>query len=266
VVLGAEPTCLGLSPGGAEAVVGQKGSHWQHVSGLDGAAPVVSALFSAPYAPTAAAWVDATRALLAGFTSGTTASALYEVALGSGNFTLAVCSNCAPPSPRPGTRLVATADFTVVLDEVGDTLRRYTIRNTGQRELSLTNEIATGLAAVDGIWLSGDAAQVFLASGTAYAAATLSVLGTLPAPPTSLDARGSGAAFRGVEVGPAALTAFDASLNATGADALPVLGVDGTGYATFGEHAFLAAGGAPRWALVSAAVPGGRSYGLVTFP
>ncbi len=266
VVLGAEPTCLGLSPSGADAVVGQKGSHWQRISGLDGPAPVASALFNAPYAPTAAAWVDTSRALLAGYTSGTSASALYEVTLSSGNFTPAICSNCSPQSPRPGTRLVATPNFTVVLDEVGDTLRRYDIRNTGQKELSLTNEIATGLAAVDGLWLSDDAAQVFVASGIAYAAATLSLQGTLPAPPGSVDARGTGAAFRGVEIGPAALTAFDASFNATGVERLPVLGVNGVGYVTFGEHAFLAAGGAPRWALVSAATPGDRRYGLVTYP
>lgn len=95
--------------------------HWQLVSGLDGAAPVAGALFAAPYAPTAVAWVDSSRALLAGYTSGTTASALYEAALASGNVSLATCSNCTPQSPRPGTRVVATAGFTAVLDEVADT-------------------------------------------------------------------------------------------------------------------------------------------------
>jgi hypothetical protein len=266
VALGAEPTCLGLSPSGAEAVVGQKGSHWQWVSGLGGGAPVVSALFVAPYAPTAAAWVDSSRALLAGYTSGTSASALYEAALASGNVSLATCSNCAPQSPRPGTRVVATAGFTAVLDEVADTLRRYDIRNTGQKELSLTHEVASGLAAVDGLWLSDAAAQVFLGNGAVLSASSLSSLGPLPAQPGFVDGRGSGAAFRGVLAAPTSLISFDASLNATSTDALPVLGVAGVGYPTFGEFGFVSASGATRWAVVSAATPGGRRYGLVSLP
>lgn len=107
---------------------------------------------------------------------------------------------------------------------------------------------------------------MFLGSGAVLSAASLSSLGSLPAQPGFVDCRGTGSAFRGVLAAPASLISFDASFNATSTETLPVLGVAGVGYPTFGEFGFVSASGAARWVVISAATPGGRRFGLISLP
>lgn len=259
VALGAEPTCLALSPDGTEALVGEVGAKWQRITGI-GTTPSASAVFNGPFTPndlvhTGSKWY-------AFGTSGT----VYEL-LNDATTTPYKLAPCFGGCAFAGTRGVGDTDTVWMIDETADTLSRWIVRPNGDLERDPTT-VVSGLALVDRLWRSADGQDVVLGNGSVYVASTLAPDGTsLPLPPAHFDSSVVSAALQGIAV-PAAgtpLTLLSASYGSTGTLAVPQLGVAGVGYPGAAPFAFVRADGTARYAIVRVTVSASDRWFLATY-
>jgi hypothetical protein len=259
VTLDAQPVCLALSPDGQEALVGQVGAKWQHVTGLGGTPAKTSAT---PYglAFTPNTLVHAGTRWYAFGPTGT----VYEL-FNTGTTAPAGCQNCT----LAGTRAVRDAGGTAVwvLNEAADMLSRYDIHANGNFNQNPTSSVA-GLALVDRLWLSADGQDVVLGNGSVYVTSSLAPDGTsLPFAPLHFDSTVVSTALQGVAFPApgATLTRLSASYASTGTLAVPQLGVDGTGYPSSARFAFLRSDGTAHYAVVRATVAFADRYYLAAY-
>jgi hypothetical protein len=261
--LGAAPLCVGLSPDGGEALVGESGPRWQRV-GL-GASPSASALltFGAGWSGTPSDVVDEGSREYAVSTTG----AVHELGA-SGGSTAVQCDNCSLAAAS-GTRAVATTDFMWLLDEHVGEMRRFHIKPNGNVEI-LPNASVTGLASSD-LWLSAVHGsvqrEVALSGGSVFDAALLTGAGTLPAPARHLDTTAVATVLRGVAVDAAGdrVRTLGASYAETGTLALPRVGWTGTGYPGEARFAFVRSDGTAHYVVVRANVNGASRWYLVKY-
>jgi hypothetical protein len=259
VALAAQPTCLGLSPDGSHALVGETNG-WERAS-VSGA-PSTSAAVGLTFTP--ADVLDAGTREFALSPSGQ----VYSISSSGGSVAPAQCTNCTPA----GTRGVTTDGTLWLLDEGTDTLRRFVVRPNGDLEQVPANSV-TGLVGSNDLWLSaiyGTSRDVVVGGGTTYAAGTLALgAGSLPFQARHLDSIAISNEIRGVVVSSTGTTVrkLGAGWTSSAADDLPVprVGYLGTGYPSDARFAFVRSNGAARYVLVRAFVAGAHRWYLAKF-
>ncbi len=268
VALGAEPSCLALSPDQSEALVGELGARWQRVTGL-GATPSASAVFTLPFEAN-----DLVHAGTRAYAVGTSGS-VYELLLSTGAYAPAQCQNCGSitwPDALTGNRGIGALQQQPVstgavwlLDTSADTLSRYDVKANGNLDRTA---FATGLALADRLWLSADGLDLVLGNGKIHVAATLAAetpqfLITL----LHFDSSVVSTALQGITFGSpgSSLTLFSTGYTAAGGLAIPQVGVAGTGFPPSARFAFVRGDGQGHSAVVKATVSGADRYYLASY-
>jgi hypothetical protein len=281
VALDSEPTCVAISSTGAGAIVGEKGAHWQVITGIGSGTLVKSALLDVPVTPTAVVHMDQ-RGYAVGYTDSTyTSSAVYGLQLSStasgtptGTASPATCSNCTYPS-LAGTRAAGRGTALWLLDEPGNVLSRYDVRSNGSNVTLDRSPLTTLTSYASNFWLTSGAGDLVDGNGHVYRAATLTDVSlVLPlSSPDHVHSTGVDAALAGVaaDVSATVLTRFQGAMYLTGGTlALPWLGIAGAGYQSHAQAAFVHPTGLTDkpfayYAIVTATVNGAPWYGIVTY-
>jgi hypothetical protein len=258
VALGRTPVALALDPGGAVALVGEAGG-FERFSLTGGLSSSGSAV---PVAFTLNDVLDAGQREYA-FTS---AGQVYEL---SSAGTGCPHNGCA----TVGTRGVATTDTLWALDEATGIVRRYAVQPNS--DLVLGPSVTSPTASSD-LWLSapygpgGASRDVVVSGGARFDATGLTpATPSLPFPARHLDTTAVATDIRGVAVSSLGteVRTIGAAWASPAANALPLpmVGYQGTGYATTARFAFVRTDGSTYYVALRALVNGRYRWYLMRY-